>query len=565
MRLRFLPAAAAVLALAIPAAAQAPKADGPAVTVQTAPLGKLLEDVKSIVRTVAGDGPVKQMEESIKEGLGEKGFTGLDLLRPPAGYVDLEKVKDLEDPKDLSGFLLVPVTDEKEFVEFLKRINLEVEPVAGKDGLYRLDPKDEPAEFPVRMRFAADRYAHIGFNVRDDAMAADKLVQAAKLIDPAERGLLAYTVHISRLPKALTEQSDKQVEQATDQLKDLPLPPGAADALGDVFKSFSRINEQMYSQGEVAVLRLFYDQASAEVGYEMGLKARPGTALAKEIAARKPTTNRFAGLAGGDTAAGILAQLPTFTKELQDAIASGLDAGRKMAAQEAPEEYRAVIDEALAGLGRTVKSGEFDLAAVVNGPDAGGKFTVVVGVSFDDPSKLETELRALHKNAPEEIRNMIRLDDAKAGDVSIHRMAVGLFLPPEVQAVFGDKASICLAFAPKGIYLSFGPAAVDTIKSAVAAKPAESKALDVLVNPSRVQKLAAAIDPQAGQGVAQAIGTADERVSALSLTVEGGGELRFRLAVALKLIPRAIGFFADVSESAPGAAAPVPAARVAKD
>ncbi|HVK17241.1 MAG TPA: hypothetical protein VM533_09855 [Fimbriiglobus sp.] len=540
MKLRLLTAAAALAFGAAPAVAQADKTSGPAVTAQLAPLGKALTDVKAIVRTVAGDGAVKQMEEAIKEGLGEKGFDGVDLLRPAAGYVNLDKVETFEDPKNITGVLLVPITDEKAFVEFLKRVKLDVEPVEGKAGLYRIDPRDgESAPFPVRMRFA-DRYAHIGFNVKDDALAADKLVPAAKLVNPAERGLFAYTTYYSRLPKELIDQAFKQTEQAAEQIKQAPLPPGAAEPLAEAVKSVMKMNEQMYREGDVAVVRLVYEQATEEVVYETTLKAKPGTALAKEVAARKAVTHRFAGLIGDATAAALLAQLPTFTPEVRDAITGALEAARKSAAQEVPQEYQAAADEALAGLARSVKSGEFDLGAALIGPDKDGTFTVVAGVSFDDPAKLEKELRALHAKAPEEVRKQIKLDAAKAGDVSVHQIEAGPMLPPEAQKVFGEKASVCVAFAPKAIHVAFGPAAVESIQAAVAAKPGPAKALDLVVNPARVQKLAAAVDPQAGEQAARALGTDDKKVSAFSISVEGGDELRVRVAVALKVIPRAI-------------------------
>jgi hypothetical protein len=548
--------AAAVLALGVaPVAAQADKAGGPAVTIQLAPLGKSLADVKSMVRVVAGDAPVKQMEESLEKALGEKGFDGVDLLRPTVGYVNLDKVESFENPKDFSGVLLVPVTEEKAFVEFLKRIKLDVEPVPGLDGLYRIDPKDEPAPFPIRLRFA-DRYAHIALNLKDDAVAAGKLVPPAKLVNPAERGLFAYTTHYDRMPKALVEQSTKQLEQIVEQLKQAPLPPGAATSLTDAVTSLLKMNEQMYHEGEAAVVRMVYEPTTAEVVYETTLKGKPNTALAKEIAARKPTTHRFAGLVGDATAAGLLAQVPTFTPEVRDAIASGLDAARKAAAQEAPEEYRATADEALAGLDRTVKSGEFDIGAALNGPDKNGHFTLVAGVSFDDPSKLEKELRALLKNAPEDVRKRIKLDAAKAGDVSVHRIEAGPELPQDAHKVLSEKASVCVALAPKAIYLTFGPAAVEAIQAAVAAKPAPAKALDLVVNPARVQKLAATIDPQAGEMVAKGLGTEDKRVSALSIAVEGGDELRVRVAVALKVLPRA--FAQGVAAFGAGASPPQP-------
>ena len=137
-----------------------------------------------------------------------------------------------------------------------------------------------------------------------------------------------------------------------------------------------------------------------------------------------------------------------------------------------------------------------------------------------------------------------------------HPTKVADHLPPEAKKVFGDKASVCAAFAPKGVYVTFGPSAVEAMKAALAAKPGEAKALDLVLNPGRVQKLAAAVDPQAGQMVGRFLGTEDERVSALSASVEGGDELRLRLALSLKVLPRMLWYW-FASERPPDAPPPV--------
>ena len=61
------------------------------------------------------------------------------------------------------------------------------------------------------------------------------------------------------------------------------------------------------------------------------------------------------------------------------------------------------------------------------------------------------------------------------------------------------------------------------------------------INPSRLHKLVAAIDAEGGKQFAQYMGTEDRLVSALSASIEGGKELRKRVTINLKLIPRATG------------------------
>src|SRR5439155_15388767 len=114
-------------------------------------------------------------------------------------------------------------------------------------------------------------------------------------------------------------------------------------------------------------------------------------------------------------------------------------------------------------------------------------------------------------HAPDEVKQLVKLDVAKVGAVNIHQVNFGGFLPDEAQKLFGGDASLTFAFAPNGIFLAFGPDAVATMKEALAVKPAPAPALEVVVNPSRVRKLLAAT----GAVVPEGLGTADQMVPAL--------------------------------------------------
>lgn len=534
MNARFLFAVMMAAAATLPATAQ----PDPAVTVQVQPLGRLLDDAKSIARAVAGDDVALKMNESIEAALGEKGFDGIDLLRPIVGYVTL--AGPVNGPEDLSGVAIVPITGEKEFIAFLGRIKLEADPIKGKTGLYAIDPAGgDGGPVKVRMR-VVDRNAYVGVNVADDAMAADKLAKPADLIDPAERGLVAMRSRFDKLPKEYAKQQAEQFEQMRALLQNSPAPEKIKDGLGKLLDYMIEANERTYAEGESSVARLLYDRAAAEIVYEVGFKAKAGTQLAKMLADTTPTTNQFAGLMTKDTAAAVLVQAPLFAPKLNDILANLIE----VTAEEVnkndppPEPARPAIDAALAGLARTVKSGDLDAAAVLTGPNAGGAFTAIAALTFDDPSKLEQELKALHKMAPDGVRDLIKLDVAKVGGVSVHEAAVGAFLPAEAQTVFGGNAVVVAAFAPKAVYLAFGPDARAAVAAAIAAKPGPAKAFDVVVNPARVHKLVAAINPNVGDLFGKAVGSDDKKVSVLYVEVAGGAEVTVRMGASL-LLPKA--------------------------
>lgn len=506
----------------------------PPLEFQVQPLGRLLSDVRSVVKMVGGEKAINEFNDKLKEKLGEKGLEGLDLDRPVLGYVAFNgKIEELV------GVLAVPVTGEKEFLELMQRLDIE-KPKLVEKGLYELPIKDKDAK--VLMRFEA-QYAYIAIGKDPTSTISTKsLVPPAKLYDASEKSLASVRVHFDRLPKEIREQISDGLKGLKSKLDELQLPPDASEparkAVDELIKLGNRYAD-LLQDAESATARVILDADSGEAALEVGLAGKPGSNLAKSIAARKPSTNKFAGLITPDTTFGLKLQLPFFAKEIQNAAVIGLEGGQKAIAANAPPQFKGLIDETFKGLIRTVNDGECDLTVALRGPDKDGLYTVVGAVAFEDPSGLEKELRALFKTeVPPMYKAIFNLDVAKVGNTNIHQAKVGAFLPPEAQKIFGDEASVTFAFAPHGIFIAFGPDAVNTLKTALEVKKTPSPVFELVSNPSRVRKFLAAIGTEVPMGV----GNQDKLFSSLALSLEGGKELRLRLSTNLKSLEGAGSF-----------------------
>ncbi|MCE9562778.1 MAG: hypothetical protein K8U57_12095 [Planctomycetes bacterium] len=498
----------------------------PPIVFQTQSPGKILSDVRSIAKMIAGEKAAGAINDALKEKLGDKGFDGLAIDKPILGYAIL--AGKLEDSVLV---IAVPVTGEKEFLALIERIGGE-KPKADANGLYEFPTKDEGVK--ALMRFDTQHaYIAIGKDPTS-ALNPKNLVAPTKLYDPSEKALASVKVYFDRLPKEIRDQLGAGLKELKTKLDELRLPPEASEsarkAVDELIKLGSRYSD-MLQDAESAGARLILDANTGEAAVEVGLTGKPGSALAKVIAERKPSTNKFAGLVTPDTVVGLKLQLPLFAKEIQNAAVIGLEAGQKQLNEMAPPAFKGLIDETFKGLVRTVNDGEFDVALSLRGPDKNGLYTVVGAVAFEDPSGVEKELRVLYKNELDpKFKAFFNLDIAQVGKTNIHQAKIGPLLPPEIQKVFGDEASFTFAFAPKGIFVAFGPDAVNVLKTALEVKKAPSPAFEISLNPSRLAKLIAA----AGKEVPAGFGSQDKLIPVVVLTLDGGKELRLRLGTNLK-------------------------------
>ena len=306
-------------------------------------------------------------------------------------------------------------------------------------------------------------------------------------------------------------------------------------------KLVRRYGETALKEVEEVGLKFGFDAMSGDTVTELSLVPKANTPLAKELAAIPATTNRFAGLVPKDAAFGAVLKAPLFAGELREivvALVEAAAAGIKM--EGIPEKLKPVVDEAAKGFVRSAKAGNLDAAFALVGPDKAGKFTFLAGLSFDDPSGVEKALREAAKDS--ELAKGFEFDAAKAGGVSIHKVPLTRLFPEgavrELAKVFGDNPPAYVAFAKDAVFLGLGPGALDSVKTALEAKPGAAPAADVTWNSGRIVKFVGAIDERAGVEAAKILGTDDKAANALRLTVEGGQTLKVKANLNVRYLPK---------------------------
>lgn len=528
---RFVLAAALVLV----AAPAVPAADPP-IVFQTQPVGRLLAEVRNTVRTLGGDKAVLGFNALLKQRLGDKGFDGLDLGRPIVGYVHIA-----DKPEESVGVVAFPVTNEPDFLDLCERLNMS-KPTKDKNGLIELPSLDTGLVAKARVH---NGYAYIATAMADPSPALDAkaLIPVPTLFDPAEQSLITAKLHFDRVPASLRMKLHELVGQLGEN--------GIGDALPEldaiskkVFAEFGKLGKRyldLSKDAKLATLRVNLNSNTADLTAEFALTPLPGTALAKEIAARQPTTNRFGGLVTPDAAVGVKVRLPFFAPEIRNAAVIALEELEKLAAQSADPDNKESIVELTRGLARTVKTGEFDIAGSIRGPDKDGHFTLVGAIAFEDPAALEKAFRKTINALPDDdmFKKGVKWDAAKVGTVNIHTIKItepDLFFNAKT---FGEQPTLAIAFTPRAIFIAVGQDPIPLLKEALDVKPAPAPVLDVVINPARLGKLAATSGRLEDQAEIQnAFGSEDKPFSLMSLSVEGGTELKVRFAISLKIIPR---------------------------
>ena len=512
------------------------RAADPPITFQTQSLDRVLGEIRTAANFVGGERAIKALNDSIKDKLGEKGFEGVDLTKPVVGYVILAPKQE-----DTTAVVAVPVSDEKTFLALCDRLNHDKHKDLGK-GLYQLPPLDP--QFKARLRFS-EGYAYIAYGAKPEpALDPKAIVPVGKLFEPAESAAFAGKLHFDRLTpevkaSLITILMDwkKQAAAAIDN----NAPDQAA--LKPIFAELEKLAARyllLLGGADTAALRVSLGPATSDVVVETTLTPKPRTELAKQIAARAPAKNRFAGLVTPDSVAGFYYSAPLFAEEIRTGYAAVTEQQSKDLLQNVPEVAKATVEELFKGQARSLKAGEFDMAIAVRGPDKDGLYGAVAAISFDDPAELEKAFKKfMETDGPPDMFGAFKWSADKAGTVDIHTFKInGFGFPPQAGKLFGDDHTIAFAFAPKGIYITFGPDAIDALKGALKLKPVEASAFEIVVNPAKVAGL---VEKGGGNGltIERALGKEDKLLSATSFRVTSGRELTLRYSLNLKLLPRA--------------------------
>ena len=308
---RFGVALAAVALLTLPvAAAPVPmpnaKYEQPTIVMQAQNGPRLLDGIRGFLKLNGATKEVmEKFEAQIVQVLGEKGFAGIDLAKPIGGYAYVRTKLETS-----SLVLVVPVTTEKDALEFLGRLRIDAKAESKPKGVYEL--AGGPFEHGTKgnLRFH-DKHAYVSINGGAESLdELDKLVPISRLVDDKEVGVIAATLAGDRLPKELTDQAYPMFEKLNAEVD-----RNAANGGGGAPKSMPaflkellgwsrRCFDLMIADGETLAARVIFDSKTGELDTEMVLQPKAKSALAADLATFKPAKGRFHQLMTKDAVGG---------------------------------------------------------------------------------------------------------------------------------------------------------------------------------------------------------------------------------------------------------------------
>jgi hypothetical protein len=519
------------LALAWQAAAaaraeeKAVKADRPAVVVRLAAIDNLVADLRYLTEVAGRDEEAKQFEGMVKNMIGPNGLEGIDTKKPIClyGWIGGSGL-------DSKAVFLVPIADEKAFLDLLDR--LEVKAEKGDDGVYTA--KLEKVPFPAYLRFA-NGYAYI--TIRDkEVLDKDRLLAPAAVLPPDRIGTLSTTLHIDQVPGNLKDLALLNTKNKLEGLKDKE-EPGLTEAqkklrLAVIDEINARFRSLIQDGGEID-LRLNLDRKAADVVLSASLAGKDGTPLAATIKDLGQVQSIAAALVGPDSAmSGLLnVGLPARVRAVLAPVIE--EEEQKALQKEKDQAKRDALAAVLKAFAPTLKTAELDAGFDIRGPGQGGVYTLVAGAKVQDGAAIDKTLRKVVADLPAKQRDTVQLDVEKVGGVAIHRITQEK-ADEQFRQQFGDNP-VYVAVRPDALLVSWGEKGLSALKGALAAGPGTSKVFEFQMALSRVAPLMVRDNKEAPE-IAKKAFAKDKDADKVRITLEGGKALRLRMAMKAQVV-----------------------------
>jgi hypothetical protein len=505
----------------------------PTLVVRVKSIDGLLADAKYLAGLAGQEEQAKQFEKMIPSFLGPKGLagTGLDTSRP----LGLYGILDPQMP-DRPPVVLLPVSDEKAFVDFLKQIagfapgaNVSIE--KGDDGVYTVS-----SAAPVQAYFTiAEGYAYVTATKKDPIAKANRL-PATDIFPVDDKTLLGVTLRIDAIEPTFKQIALGAFENQAAALKEKKGRNEPAEVVkfrDDLVDFVTGQLRSLLSDGRAVEFRLALDRQTGDINAEAALTAKPGSPLAEQIAGAASRPSRFGPLANAAGQAALNVGVP---EVLRSDIGAAVEAGFKQGlAGQKDQAKKDLAQKVFDVIMPTVKAGELDVFLAMVGPNPAGKYTVAGGIKLKDAGRVDQLIRDLVKIAPDpKAKEAIRFDAESVGDVKVHKI-----VPPERDAemkrVFGDDAIGLFAFPPDAEVAAFGADAAEVLRQILAttAKPGSPFRAEGSVG--RLAQLDQHDGPRAQKAAAAAFG-GDAKADVIQLAVEGGPSLRVRAWMKTSLV-----------------------------
>ena len=526
-------------------------AEPPALVVQSRSAGAIIGEAKALAK-LAGDPFADDFDDWLETTFGDDGLKGVDLSKPLIVYASLTG-----NAAEAKLFAIVPITKEIEFLELLERLDRVATADPKDKSLYRIGEDDDADVLYFRFHRGC---AYFVFNGGPKDLDTKTLPDAKDLSNANDPVLLSATFRPGSTDAAFRKTALEMLSKAVEELGAFPfLTPAMAKVLGEWGQSFEPLAKGVLADGESITVRLDREPGAKDLSVEIAVMPKKGSALAKDIGARKPAVNRFGGLATwSDAAAVLLLQQPNWNAEARKALGDSL----KVLASELAGQYGKELEFGLVafldGMIPPAKAGALDFGAVLTAPDKSGFGGAALSLSNSDPAALLKSLAGWATNPPEEFgasrdefAKAVKLNAAKAGELAIHTVAFRAFLPDNFKALFGEDAILAIAFDKDALYVAFGTNAVDLLRRLPALKSGDAGAFDLRVNPKKLAGWPKADLEGIVDLVRDTLGAADELAPVARLTVAGTGELKIRAELSVPVARIVRKFFEFLGDALP--------------
>ena len=507
----------AFFGVTVPLHAQAPKPT-PGVVFRMQPINRLVENAFFLAESVGMKEQAKMIEGSLKGLTGPKGIEGIDPEKPIGLYGNIGP--NLIDSEVVG---LIPIADEKTFVEMLGKLNLQAK--KGDNGNYVMNIPNSP--FPMFFKF---KDGYMCATIRDEKGIDDKkLLSPKELLSVEKTGVMSISLNLSGLPEDLIKNIVPQIELQIAEAKQKKIPgetPAVQKLRNDVSEMLLQFIVQVFTQGDDLTMKVDMDRKAGDIGLGVSFKGKNGSELAKTIAGMGAGKSMGAGMISKDSVLhmNMNSVIPAtarkdFIKVFQEGINKSIedekDAGKK-----------GVMEKMAKALAPTLELGTMDAVMEVR-KTSNGKFAFLTAMKIAEGKKIEEVIKLLYKDLPDSEKKKLSLDFAKAGDTNVHKVDI-LVQPADVKN-FGSEPGY-LAISNDVILFAGGEKSLPLVNEALSssAKPSPIFEFEIAFNKAAgllTKEFADAVE------VAEKIFKENPNSDKLKLTLEGGKELSLKMSM----------------------------------
>ena len=523
MRLRSWALATVAMAITaiLPSAALAQKPVEPTIEVRIRSVNDLLDKAEYIGGLVDQDEPIKQVRGLLKNlSTDGKGVEGVDPKKPFGVYSVLT-----EDVQSSPVIVMVPIADQDRFLAALKE-RLQIVPEKVDGGTLKANV---PLINEVFMRFSND-YLYIGRSAKD--LDAKSLVSPKDFFAKDDGSVIAISARFDRIPAEVKTfvlgQLEHQIQEGIkkDDANKSPAEKKLGALLADAVVGSTKM---LAEDGKELSIKVFVDNKTDEISFELGLTATDGSPLSKTFAGLSGRSSGPAGIVAAKNTVASVSSKAGLPEELRKRLAPVIDAAVKDAIDNAGD--REAARRVLEPLAATAKAGNLDFAATLAGPDAKGKYAVLAAVVVKDAKELEKVAKDFAAMIPAEAVD-ISFDVEKIGAFALHKVEVKI-ADDNFENIFGTKMvwlaisddTIAVSIEADGALLRAGLKAKATAAAPVfSAEIALAKAVPLFQKNLKPDELKALIKDAFGS-------TSPEGKDTMSISIEGGKQLTVKVKV----------------------------------